>query len=480
MNRYFKTGICLLMAFCLILFISPIRAHATAATVAIAGVSTVSVPAALVIGAAAIALGIMVGVSSNDFQHMVSNATSTLSNWVKDGTVELMRVVDEAGTSVYYAASDFMEALRNHFSDAGVLSSLMSTSKNIPNLDYGYFWSDIPFGYVTFTCSEANTYFRMYYSRVLNGQFYSGYDYGQKYSTYTTKADNRGNSYNGYYLVCSYGNLENGSIPSHLASLPCLGDFTKEQLKMYETSYDGSWGGAPRYVTTHCPLLFTSSLDLTLGNLPSVPVDGTSARQWSEEYTDKGLHVIGGSNDPDPPDQNNGRWFWPLALGLTAAELYAFSQADEWSGKTPQEFDDYSTKTEYEIVSRPEVEFGQSIEISPITKPDVDPDPGNNPGSGTDSPSGSTPIDEPSHYTIDLKEFFPFCIPWDLYEFMNILAAEPRAPEFDWVIYYDGEEYKVHIDLSAWDSVAALFRTLELLGFIVGLAYVTRAKYIRG
>lgn len=83
--------------------------------------------------------------------------------------------------------------------------------------------------------------------------------------------------------------------------------------------------------------------------------------------TNNGLYVTGGSNDPDPPDENNGKWFWPLALTLTAADLWLMSQADEWSGKTPQEFDDYSKQTEFEILSRPEVEFGQGIEIAPVT-----------------------------------------------------------------------------------------------------------------
>ena len=88
---------------------------------------------------------------------------------------------------------------------------------------------------------------------------------------------------------------------------------------------------------------------------------------------------------------------------------------------------------------------------------------------------------EPGSYTLDLTEFFPFCIPFDIYEFLTLLAAEPEAPVFHWEIPVPqlGRTFEIDVDLSEWDSVALLFRRLELLAFILGLAYVTREKYIR-
>lgn len=83
-----------------------------------------------------------------------------------------------------------------------------------------------------------------------------------------------------------------------------------------------------------------------------------------------------------------------------------------------------------------------------------------------------------------LESLFPFCLPFDLIDFFQVLSAEPEAPHFQWPIRYmapDGpKEYVVDIDLSPFDSVAAILRKMELLAFIVGLIMITREKMIRG
>lgn len=94
----------------------------------------------------------------------------------------------------------------------------------------------------------------------------------------------------------------------------------------------------------------------------------------------------------------------------------------------------------------------------------------------------SDPIsNDPSDYAITgLETVFPFCIPFDIYNFFEALDAPPQAPSFDWRFYVPGIcDETITIDLSVFDSVAALLRTMELLGFCVGLAFITR-KIIRG
>lgn len=83
--------------------------------------------------------------------------------------------------------------------------------------------------------------------------------------------------------------------------------------------------------------------------------------------------------------------------------------------------------------------------------------------------------------TMSLTEFFPFCIPYDLFEFFTLLRAAPEAPVFEWIIPVPqlGRTFEIKVDLTPWDPVAQLFRNLELLAFIVGLAYVTREKFLR-
>lgn len=88
---------------------------------------------------------------------------------------------------------------------------------------------------------------------------------------------------------------------------------------------------------------------------------------------------------------------------------------------------------------------------------------------------------EATDYAIQLRDFFPFCIPFDLFDFITVLSAEPEAPVFHWEIPVPqlGQTFELEVDLSAWDEIAILFRNLELLAFIFGLAIMTREKFLR-
>lgn len=105
-----------------------------------------------------------------------------------------------------------------------------------------------------------------------------------------------------------------------------------------------------------------------------------------------------------------------------------------------------------------------------------------NTGTGSDSDinsgtnSGSwTPPSDPGAFALDLTSFFPFCIPFDLYDFLTCLNADPVAPVINWDLSLPGiGTYPITIDLSPFDSVAQLLRRLQLLLFIIGLAVKTR------
>ena len=86
-----------------------------------------------------------------------------------------------------------------------------------------------------------------------------------------------------------------------------------------------------------------------------------------------------------------------------------------------------------------------------------------------------------SEYAVPgLETIFPFCIPFDIYAFCSALNADPVAPSFEWRMQYAplGLDYTFEIDLSAFDGVAQILRTMELLAFCVGLAFWTR--HLRG
>lgn len=89
---------------------------------------------------------------------------------------------------------------------------------------------------------------------------------------------------------------------------------------------------------------------------------------------------------------------------------------------------------------------------------------------------------EASEYQVTgLADVFPFCIPFDIYSFFECLAADPVAPSFTWRFYVPGIcDEEITVDLAVFNTVAQIVRTMELLAFIVGLALVTRDKFLRG
>lgn len=110
---------------------------------------------------------------------------------------------------------------------------------------------------------------------------------------------------------------------------------------------------------------------------------------------------------------------------------------------------------------------------------------GESTGTGTDPSEPSEPTETPeedpevslglSDLTLDLSDYFPFCIPFDLYDFFACLNADPVAPVIAWQIPVPGgEPYPLELDLSVFDEVAQLLRRLQLLLFCVGLAFKTR------
>lgn len=88
-------------------------------------------------------------------------------------------------------------------------------------------------------------------------------------------------------------------------------------------------------------------------------------------------------------------------------------------------------------------------------------------------------------YTLaGLEKVFPFCLPFDLIDFIKVLEAPAQAPHFVLPLKYPTlsgmATYEIDIDLSRFDDVASLLRDMECLLFIVGLIMITRSRMIRG
>ena len=173
-----------------------------------------------------------------------------------------------------------------------------------------------------------------------------------------------------------------------------------------------------------------TSEDITLGNIAAPSVALVDAYpNWFE----KSFSIPATDTDDDII-------CLPLSLGNTYADTITKTQATVWEGVSEYE----ETKTDTET------------------------------GSGTIVDTWTPPSD-PGAFALDLTSFFPFCIPFDLYDFLTCLNADPVAPVINWELSLPGiGTYPITIDLSPFDSVAQLLRRLQLLLFIIGLAVKTR------
>lgn len=379
MYRFLRCFLCLLVVCCLILNLSPIKADAAAATVAIAGASTVAVPAAIVVGAALIALGLAAAANLEGFQNMVDASVSALESagtWVKDGMAELLRTEDADGNASYYVDSGMMNDVWNFLWDDSLGDAVLQTGTySLPD---------------TVSSSVLNAYNRAA---------------SHAYAVVVVWPDGYGFMYNDEYpFILSYDANNFASLDTEVNVLMNLWNSNSqrwtESYGGYVVTYTSTtpWTQYPFYFigSMNSESVTSTSFDVTLGTLPAQSsdlTDGTSARQWSEEYTDRGLYVVEGSGGGSPPEgddnNNNGKWYWPVVLAGAAGDgiagVAALTQQDQWTGDTPEDFNDYTTGTEYEIVGSPEVEFGTGIElVVPDPAPDSGVDSGDNPGAGTD------------------------------------------------------------------------------------------------
>lgn len=89
----------------------------------------------------------------------------------------------------------------------------------------------------------------------------------------------------------------------------------------------------------------------------------------------------------------------------------------------------------------------------------------------------SAPADG-SSFLADLKELFPFCIPFDLIHALKVLSAEPETPYFEIPLsihtFGIDIDYTFVFDFEQFNAIAKALRTVETLGFIVLLIWVTR------
>lgn len=220
------------------------------------------------------------------------------------------------------------------------------------------------------------------------------------------------------------------------------------------TSFTVSCGFVPTSVT------LTAAPD-TVSFKQSQEIDGTQVTEIKE--VNWGITFV---PDPsDPTEDPNSKVYSAYSIA-ELLRLLKLNNSDD-PGLDPEKMIEELRK----LLQQPD----PNPDPDPDPEPDPDPDP-----TDPDTPSGGdgTPPDFNGMMLPGLKDFFPFCIPFDLYNMMQALCAEPEAPKFTFATSFLGQVYTVDIDLSAWDNVAATIRYMVVAIYIVALAVATR-KFIK-
>lgn len=135
---------------------------------------------------------------------------------------------------------------------------------------------------------------------------------------------------------------------------------------------------------------------------------------------------------------------------------------------------------------------GGGTDPQPSGTPDPNPDP--DPGGGStdpDNPENPTPEEEASPYKADLREVFPFCIPFDLIHLLKVFEADAEAPVFEFPLDIEldnpwtGEKvvdyhHTFKLDMSDYEPVVKILRIFQVVFFIIALMLITRQQMIKG
>ena len=152
---------------------------------------------------------------------------------------------------------------------------------------------------------------------------------------------------------------------------------------------------------------------------------------------------------------------------------------------------------EPEPTKKPEVNPNPGGGTDPNPKPSasptpaVNPDPGGDGGTDPDPNPDPNPEEEASPYKADLREVFPFCIPFDLIHLLKVFEADAEAPVFEFPLDIEldnpwtGEKvvdyhHTFELDMSDYEPVIKILRIFQVVFFIIALMLITRQQMIKG
>lgn len=244
----------------------------------------------------------------------------------------------------------------------------------------------------------------------------------------------------------------------------------------------GVYGYNQRNICTNMPYFSTSK----------------EGQEWSEQqranadkYTKENIWV-----HPDLQEayQNNGKLEYPQEAPQPL-NVPSIDQLAELATKLSPDANpsyDPSMTPEYVAELIKQLQATETPDPQPTTKPDVNPTLAPNPTSSpTGAPEDPTPEEEASPYKADLREIFPFCIPFDLIHLLKVFEADAEAPVFEFPLDIEldnpwtGEKvvdyhHTFKLDMSDYEPVIKILRIFQVVFFIIALMLITRQQMIKG
>lgn len=167
--------------------------------------------------------------------------------------------------------------------------------------------------------------------------------------------------------------------------------------------------------------------------------------------------------------KNTGQFEFPENMPSPLRVPNADDLAELARKLNPEENPDYNPEDIPEYIKQ----YINDLKINPAPdNPDPDnPDP--------DNPGGNTGDDTPKNesFLADLKHLFPFCIPFDLVDCFRLFNAKPETPRVEVPVHFGiiNYDHTFVFDLSDFNGVAVVCRSMFLILYMVGLILATRA-----
>lgn len=485
MHSFFRCMICLLLICAFMINLLPTRAEAFSTGALVA--------AGTVVASALIGLGLSIGTDAVQHSAIVQQVVShldSLGGYISDGLIS----VTSLGSGRYgikggllQTIFDFLyssKAITAH--DVNIVPNVMANELIRKGSFKDSYYNAYSCWKPTKDCQVIQAYC---YNGIVNGyhqfnvfslflctEMFYVYENIGSYNSSTPNI--RGIKENGYY----YG------ISSFLLS--CNDERLSEARMNLSSFYEIP--PVPGHVEAR-PLMM---------NLPAVSRDVVSDYDVSINFVaNQGASLATGypawhANSISIPNAETGEEeeYYPIAIGKTHEETQGFTQEDVWAGNGTYVDSESVPGTGDGTITVPDNVTLKDILTGVVSIPQAISIAATNviaavqaipaaiqaiPAAIADFFSFKPPPDHNQFALVDLKDFFPFCIPFDLYAFFQLLDADPVAPVLSWEIPdLSGQVYSLSIDLAEWDSVALLFRRLQLFLFITGLAAASR-KFIK-